>query len=101
MIPIARLPIARSALSSASSPWPMIFTLPGSIPRSTRALARAAGCEPPGTKTNTDCVPESLARCTYAEKSGFANGMRTESTILPPASVNARLNAASASNPGA
>src|SRR4029450_14058617 len=41
--------------------------------------------------------PMSLARCTNAEKSGLATGNRTEPMISPPASLNARWNAPSAS----
>ena len=33
----------------------------------------------------------SLARCTNAEKSGFATGKRTEPTISPPASLKRAL----------
>ncbi len=43
----------------------------------------------------------SLARCTKAEKSGLATGMRTEPTISPPAFLKASWNEASASLPGA
>ena len=43
----------------------------------------------------------SLARCTKAEKSGLATGMRTEPTISPPAALKASWNEASASLPGA
>ena len=70
------------------------------MPRSAKALPSAAGCAPPGTKTKIDSGLRSLARCTKAEKSGLATGMRTEPTISPPAALKARWKPASASMPG-
>ena len=63
----------------------------GSMPRSASALPSAAGCAPPGTKMKIDSGLRSLARCTKAEKSGLATGMRTEPTISPPAALKASL----------
>ena len=65
-----------------------------------KALPSAAGCAPPGTKTKIDSGSMSFARCTKAEKSGLATGMRTDPTISPPPALNADWNARSASWPG-
>src|SRR5262249_2112205 len=70
-----------------------------SIPRSANALPKAAGCAPPGMKMKMHSGFMSLARCTKAEKSGFATGNRTDPMISPPASLKARWNAASESCP--
>ena len=78
----------------------MILIFFGSMPRSANALPSAAGCAPPGMKMKIASGLRSLARCTKAEKSGLATGMRTEPTISPPAALNAFWKPASASMPG-
>ena len=100
MMPIASSPMLFSASSNVISPWPRILVFCGVMPRLASALPIAAGCVPPGTKMKIASGLVSLARCTNAEKSGFATGIRTEPTILPPAASNARWKAASASSPG-
>ena len=83
-----------SALSSiVISPWPRTLIFFGSMPRSPSALVNAIGCAPPGMKMKIASGLRSLARCTKAEKSGLATGMRTEPTISPPASLKPCWNA--------
>ena len=95
----ARVAHALSALSSiVISPWPRILL--AGMPRSCMALVIAAGCVPPGMKMKMASGLRSFARCTKAEKSGLATGMRTEPTISPPASLNPLVNQVSASIPG-
>ncbi len=89
-----------SAASAVVSPEPSILVLFRSMPRSANALPSAAGCAPPGMKMKIDSGAMSFARCTKAEKSGFATGKRTEPTIVPPAALNALWNAVSESWPG-
>ena len=55
---------------------------------------------PGGRKTNTASGLLSLIRCRNGAKSTFASGVRTLSTISPPAALNALMNAPSASMPG-
>ena len=99
-MPSALSPMLLSACSDVVSPEPRILVLFGSMPRSANALPSAAGCAPPGMKIMIDSGLRSLARCTKAEKSGFATGKRTEPTISPPASLKARWKPPSKSWPG-
>ena len=54
---------------------------------------------PAGTKIKATCGLASLMRRTNGVKSGLAGGNRSAPSILPPASVNALVKAASASCP--
>ena len=60
----------------------------------------AVACLPAGTNTKIASGLASLTRCMNGTKSGFASGMRTSPTILPPPSVKPLVNAAWASWPG-
>jgi len=80
--------IGGALMATASGSAPARITIESGTPQSAHAWA------PPGTNKKIDSGLRSLARCTKAEKSGLATGMRTEPTISPPAALNSALFAA-------
>src|SRR5262249_28147803 len=89
-----------SSSSVVMSPGPMNLTPALSRPRSPYAFMIAVACFPAGTKPKIASGLASFARCMKGMKSGFASGMRTSPTILPPPSVKPLMKAACASWPG-